>query len=112
LPPGSVKAASLAVNFATAKVGLDATVAIGGSDYALATTGGAAAPGLSYDTLGAFLGSGIVSGNGCSGSTCSAQVSGFLAGPAASHAGAAFTFRTAPTGGTQVSGTIAFAKGP
>lgn len=112
LTPGSVKTASLGVNFATSKVGLEATIGIGGTDYALATTGGAATPGLAYDTLGAFLGSGTLAGNGCSGTTCNARISGFLAGVGASHAGAAFTFQTAPTAGTQVSGVIAFAKGP
>ena len=112
LTPGTVKSASLGVNFATSKVGLDATIGIGGTDYALATTGGAAAPGLAYDTLGAFLGTGTVAGNGCSGTACSSRISGFLAGAGASHAGTAFTFQTAPMGGTQVSGVIAFAKGP
>jgi hypothetical protein len=112
LTPGSVKTASLGVNFATAKVGMEATLALDGHDYALASTGGIAAPGMAFDTLGAFLGSGAVTGNGCAGSACAVRITGFLAGTGASHAGAAFTFNTPGTGGTKVSGVIAFSKVP
>jgi len=40
LAPGNVKSASLVVNFATAKVGMNATMGLGGADYALSSAGG------------------------------------------------------------------------
>ncbi len=98
LTPGSVTDASLAVAFATQKVGFEAHVAIGGQTLAMNSTGGIAAPSMALAADGTF-GAPI---NG-------ALLYGFLAGPAASHAGVSYYLGT---GTTATAGVIAFAKGP
>lgn len=112
LTPGTVKAAAMAVSFASRMVGVTTTVGIGGADYALSSPGGTATPGMALDGSNGFLSSGAVVGGTCSGAACSARFQGFLAGPAASHAGVAYTFNNAPTNGVQINGTISFQKGP
>ena len=100
---GSVLSASLTVGFATKKVGLDASVSVGGQSFAFGSTGGAAAPSMDLATNGTF--SQTATGN---------QMFGFLAGSGAAAAGLAFTV-TPPTlinGVTSVSGTLAFGKRP
>lgn len=108
--PGTLKAAALAVAFDTKKVGLEATIAIGGFDFNLKSTGGVAAPSIPLGIkFGQQLDLGSVTGNDCA-AKCGATVSGFLAGPAAAYAGVAYAFPFNKAGFTEVSGTIAFRK--
>ena len=112
--PGTLRNAHLAVNFASNRVGFDATVGIGGSDYLLASTGGIAAPSMALagGQFGTGLSVPIVSGGGCTPSTCFGTAYGFLAGAGASFAGLSYRFNTPGTAIAQVNGAIAFAKGP
>ncbi len=106
--PGTVRAASLAVNFATRLVGFDSTIGINGIDYTLASTGGLAAPSMALDSLNVFRAQGslVVGGNGCR--TCYGDLTGFLAGPGASHAGLSFSFINSQNNAVLVNGVIAF----
>ena len=90
-------------------------VNFGGNDYLVSSTGGAANPGMALDTATmGFAGDlGISTGNGCTVATCSGAVQGFLAGAGASHAGARFTFQTAPgRGQPTAAGVVTFVKRP
>jgi hypothetical protein len=89
---------SLGVDFAAKKVGITSTVTVGGNAYAMATTGGAAAPGtggLSFFTSTTsaaqgttFSGNVGVTGAGPScGGSCNAFVNGFFSGNGAPFAG-------------------------
>ena len=110
--PGTVRSAALTVAFSTRKVGMTATVGFGGTDYLLSSVGGTAAPSITLDSSNSFATSaGTVSGGACT-AACTSNLSGFLAGPGASHAGGVFSFNNTPTGPQNINGTIAFAKGP
>jgi hypothetical protein len=113
IAPGSVSAARLAVSFATLKVGLEATVNFGGSAYNLTSDGGLAAPSMNLsNTNWTFSGLAPLVGGACAaGSSCTSRISGFLAGATGNHAGLAYTFANAPSGGAVVNGTIALASG-
>jgi hypothetical protein len=100
---GSVVSASLAVAFATSKVGLDSSVSVGGQSFAFGSNGGAAAPAMALAANGTF--SQTSTGN---------QIFGFLAGSGAAAAGVAYTVTppTPITGVTSVSGVLAFSRRP
>lgn len=114
--PGAVTGAAAVAFGATAKVGLDMKVAIGGHTYAVTTTGGVTTPASSQLSVNApdmtFSHYGISVANGgpaCGGSSCAADITGFLAGAGASHLGLAYTI----AGGTfdkQVDGVAVFGK--
>jgi hypothetical protein len=91
--PGSVKSATLGVNFATNRVGFEALVgpAGGGADVAIKSTGGLAAPSGFLNTNARFN---FVATNG-------SNYFGFLAGAGAGYA-------AVDLGNT----VIAFTKGP
>lgn len=114
--PGTVDSATLNVAFgATPKVGIDVGVRVGGNDYLIGSVGGTANPSLALSTTTMGFGGDIVvsTGNGCTASTCSGAVLGFLAGPGASHAGARFTFQSAPgRGAPTAAGIVTFARRP
>ncbi len=114
--PGSVTGSAAVAFGATAKVGVDMNVAIGGHTYAVKTTGGVATPGSSEISVRATdmafskYGIGLASGGpACGGATCEVDITGFLAGAGASHVGLAYTI----AGGTftkQVDGVAVFGK--
>lgn len=107
---------------ATARVGYDFDVVIGGHTYEVATTGGSATPSTSEVALyGATFGSAYghpaaltisTGGPACTGGTCKADVSGFIAGANASHAAIAYTISSSgsPNIANAVQGTAAFAQ--
>jgi hypothetical protein len=111
-------------NSSTAKVGVDFNVSIGGHDYAIATTGGAADPTQSQIALhGAYFGTAFgQSGNidvtpggpACTGANCRATVSGFLSGNGASHAAVGYTISDfgSPNNTGAVQGTAVFSQVP
>lgn len=97
--PGTIRSASLAVDFGQRKVGFESDFTVGGIEFAIASNGGIAVPAMILGVNNEFYGTqpsqGVsvkVTGNGCTPSTCPADASGFLAGPGASHAGVSFTF--------------------
>lgn len=111
---GVVRSAALAVDFVTQKIGFDALIGIGGSDYTLATNGGGASKPLLAFGLGSFSGFSdqvSVTGGACTvqAANCTAQATGFFAGPAGSHVGLGYDFTTGSNTGT-VFGTLAFAQ--
>ena len=113
--PGTVDSATLAVAFgATPKVGIDIGVRVGGFDYLLSSFGGAANPVMQLDTATMGFGGDLsITGNGCTVSTCSGSAAGFLAGNGASHAGARFTFPSAPgRGQPTAAGIVTFVRRP
>lgn len=80
----------LSIAFATSRFGIDATVAIGGASIPIQSTGGLAAPSMSIASGTINLTNG---GPACSVGGCRFIYNGFLAGPAASHYGMAYTIR-------------------
>ena len=113
LTPGTVNSSSLAVDFATAKVGWESNISINSATYAIQSPGGIATPAWALSSTGTFTSGGIateVTGNGCTGTTCSGRVSGFLSGSGAAAAGLAYTFSAKPGGATAVNGVIGFRK--
>ncbi|UZK65463.1 hypothetical protein [Sphingomonas sp. M1-B02] len=115
--PGTLASGSLAVDFATMRVGYDLSVQFGGATYGFQSRGGSAAPSLAVTSGGRFTSSfrdsegPLVTGNGCSGTNCFAETFGFLAGSGASHAGLTYHFLSGPSGSI-VNGAAVFAKGP
>ena len=118
---------TLGVDFATAKVGFDFNVSIGGHDYAFASTGGASDPSQSEMGLyGAYFGSNFghaagatvdatTGGPACpSGGSCKATVSGFLSGNEASHAAVSYTISEygSPNNAGAVQGAAVFSQTP
>lgn len=99
---------------------MELLVGIGGNDYTLKTSGGIEAPSISLNTDNSFLAGsasftargGALTDSACSGNNCTARLSGFLAGPAASHAGITYTFPTTANGAVNINGVAAFTKGP
>jgi hypothetical protein len=116
--PGSFTG-QMAVQFGTnAKVGVDFQVGIGGHSYNVKSAGGVATPGSSQINLsptGVFAVSALPvapGGPACaSGSACSANVNGFLAGQGGMFAGVGYAIGQAGgTGAKVVSGTAAFKR--
>jgi hypothetical protein len=113
LEPGTF-AGTLAVDFATRKVGFDFDVAIGSYGWNMKTTGGSANPnsgGYNVTASSGFAGSPVVTGTtaaSCS-TTCSGNVQGSLFGVGATHAGAGYMINDAG-GGIVVSGVAAFGR--
>lgn len=112
--PGSFSGSAAVAFGSTAKVGLDMQVSIGGHNYAVTTAGGVTSPSSSQLSVGANMGfrSNIdvaPGGPACAANSCSAIVTGFLAGPGASHLGFSYTI-----GGSafdkQVDGAAVFAR--
>lgn len=101
LAPGKVDSASLAVAFATRKVGLEASITIGGAAHPIRTSGGVAAPSVTIATNGTFTDTPAMGSE-------LAMVSGFLAGDGASHAAVAYMFPALQG----LNGVIAFTKAP
>lgn len=112
---------SVAVAFSpTVKIGVDMQIAIGGHTYNVVSTGGVADPSTSqlalYSNSPDMFGTNFLNriqtnpgGPACAGTTCEADVRGFLAGPGASHLGLVYSIY----GGNfdkQVDGVAAFAK--
>ena len=124
--PGTF-AGSMGVSFgpgySDGRVGLDLAVTIGGHTYDIATTGGATTPTTSEITLyGSTFGSAYghpsaltiaAGGPACTGSSCKADVSGFLSGDGATHAGISYTISDSgsPNLSNAVQGVAAFAQG-
>lgn len=115
--PGSFTG-SMAVDFATRKVGLTFAVTLGQFAWNLSTNGGSAVPSSSALTLSVnnqikdvvtIIGTTAAS---CL-QACTASVDGFLFGPGASHFGVtyAITDRQSPSNLLWVSGAAAFAAG-
>ena len=103
-------AGSLAVNFATMRVGIDATVDFGGTRYAFATNGGVGNPTLGLDNLfgGRRFDATLATTANGSVLTGGTAVQGFLAGNGASHAGMTYAIRAAA--GNEIQGAAAFAS--
>lgn len=101
LTPGEVTSASLAVAFATRKVGLEANIMVGGVAHPIKTSGGLAAPSVTVLSNGTFSDTPFMGSE-------MAQLRGYLAGDGASHAAVAYIFPTVQN----VNGVIAFAKVP
>ena len=108
---------TMGVDFAAAKVGLDANVGIGGFDYALKTVGGALDPangGFALQAQAAFYGQMAIGAGGpaCAGSTCTAFIDGQLYGEAGRLAGLAYRIQGPATGidPKDVTGVAAFEK--
>ncbi|MBI1261898.1 MAG: hypothetical protein GC184_09250 [Rhizobiales bacterium] len=111
-------------NSTDSRVGLDLAVTIGGHTYDVVTTGGASTPGTSEIALyGSLFGSAYghpasitidAGGPACPASTCKADVSGFLTGSGASHAGIAYAISDtgSPNVGNAVQGVAAFVQTP
>jgi hypothetical protein len=102
-----------AVDFATLRAGLEATVTLDGPDaaiYDFASTGGVAAPsmGLLDDGFGTRRFSEILTTTqrGVGAVTRGTNVAGFLAGDGATHAGMTYAIRT--SSGNAIVGTAAF----
>ncbi|WP_445376340.1 hypothetical protein [Niveispirillum fermenti] len=113
--PGTMTGSAAVAFGSTARVGLDMMVTIGGHGYAVATNGGVANPGASQIAVGADMGfrandlAATAGGPACTGTTCTASVTGFLAGTGASHIGISYTIN----GGTfdkQVDGAAVFGR--
>ncbi len=91
-----------------AKIGLEGTVAIGGTTYAFATSGGAHNPGHSNLTAGAsqafsgWLRTEVTGVNtlGCSSNSCRLDLNGQLFGPAATHLGIQYSISAGSSGGS------------
>gem|GEM_PF-1573447 len=93
----------------TARVGLDLDVSIGGHTYAIATTGGSAAPSTSELQLtGARFSNTALNvaagGPACTGATCKANVVGYLTGTGAT--GAALSYAISDTGSPNVANAV------
>jgi hypothetical protein len=109
---------SMGVKFGTsAKVGVDFNVGIGGHNYNVKSAGGATNPSTSQINLsptGTFAVSALPvtpGGPACSGSACSANVNGFLAGPGGIFAGVGFAIGSPTgTGAKVVSGGAVFKR--
>jgi len=113
-PLGEVSFASLRIDFATLRAGFEAGVNGNGQTYTIASAGGTGSPSMAI-AQGQFAsrGDGSVIGNGCTPTTCSVRVNGFLAGEGASHAGVAFVFSGGPPpGAPTLVGAVAFGKRP
>ncbi|HEY6814549.1 MAG TPA: hypothetical protein VI168_03320, partial [Croceibacterium sp.] len=111
LDPGTFSG-SLAVDFASRKVGFDFAVAIGDRGWAMKTTGGSANPnsgGYNITASNGFAGNPVVTGTTAASCTtsCFGNVQGALFGNGASHVGAGFTISD---GTLIVSGVGAFGK--
>ena len=106
----------MSVNFAELKVSVQLLVGFGGTDYALSNgTGANLQANGQFISAGSGNGAGLttVLGGACSSSAlCAGNISGFLAGPGASHAGVSYGFPTTPGGVEIVNGVAAFTKGP
>lgn len=115
LEPGTLTGSAAVAFGSTPKVGIDLQVGIGGHSYGLATTGGVADPTRSEMSVASDMtffanGLGIAPGGPvCTGSSCEANIRGFLAGPGASHLGLSFSVY-APGTSTTVTGAAAFGK--
>lgn len=115
--PGSFTG-SMAVDFATRKVGLTFAVTLGQFAWNLTTNGGSAVPSSSALTLSVnnqIKDAVTITGTTASSclQACNASVDGFLFGPGASHFGItyAITDRQSPSNLLWVSGAAAFAAG-
>jgi hypothetical protein len=109
---------SMAVDFATRKVGLNFAITLGQFAWNLSTTGGTTTP--SSSSLGLSVNNQVKDSVIIIGTTpasclqaCTASVDGFLFGPGASHFGItyAITDRQTPSNLLWVSGAAAFAAG-
>ncbi len=113
--PGSFTGTAAVAFGSTAKIGLDMQVSIGGHGYAVATTGGAANPAASQMAVTGNMGfrsnlSVTPGGPACTGATCTATVTGFLAGTGASHLGLSYTIAGGGTFDKQVDGAAVFGR--
>lgn len=109
-------AVAFGANYMTARVGFDFNVAIGGHNYAFASTGGVSDPSQSELSLrGASFGTAAgqlaeakfdttPGGPACPNSSCKAVVGGFLSGNGASHA--AVSYRISETGSPNNDGVV------
>ena len=94
IEPGSFTG-TLAVDFATRKVGFDFNVVLGAYGWNMKTTGGSANPnsgGYNISASNSFAGNPTVTGTtaaSCT-TTCFGNVQGMLFGPGATHAGAGY----------------------
>lgn len=113
-PLGTVDSATLRVAFAsTPLVGVDIGVTVAGQSYTVSNFGGIATPNMQVATTSMeFGGDATVTGNGCTASTCSGVIRGFLAGDTASHAGVAFSFPLAPGRSASANAAVGFARRP
>lgn len=114
---------SFGPGYADGRVGLDLAVTIGDHTYGIATTGGATTPSTSEITLwgSAFGGAHghpsaltiAAGGPACTGSSCKADVSGFLSGDGATHAAISYTISDSgsPNLSNAVQGVAAFVQG-
>lgn len=115
LEPGTLSGSAAVAFGSTPKVGVDLQVGIGGHSYAVATTGGVTDPTRSQMSVGSgmnFSAYGLSVAPGgpvCTGGSCEANITGFLAGPGASHLGLSFQVY-APGTSTTVTGAAAFGK--
>ena len=98
---------TLAVDFATAKVGLDSKIAIGGQSYGFASTGGTATPSMTLQQV-ADNAYPAMSFHGLTDAALGAvgSVNGFLAGPGGSYAG--LDYRATINGVGTVTGAAMF----
>ena len=98
---------TLAVDFATAKVGLDSKIAIGGQSYGFASTGGTATPSMTLQK-GADNSYPAMSFHGVTDAALGAlgSVDGFLAGPGGNYAG--LNYQATISGVGTVAGAAAF----
>jgi len=116
LDPGSLTGSAAVAFGSVAKVGVDLHVAIGGHVYDLATTGGVRDPGQSQMSVQpnmSFFANNLpvaAGGPACASTGCSAFISGFLAGPGASHLGLSYLIGSSNGSGIDVSGAAAFGK--
>src|SRR5690606_21363547 len=105
---------------ATARVGVDFDVAIGGFTYNILTTGGSATPGTSeivlngYSFTNSHVPVAAAGGPACTGVTCEATVSGFLSGVGATGAGLSYAISSngSPNLENTVHGAAAFTLSP
>lgn len=114
LDPGTLTGSAAVAFGSTPKVGIDLHVGIGGHTYDVATTGGVTNPSqspMSVQSNMTFFANNLpvaIGGPACS-VGCGANISGFLAGPGASHLGLSYMV-SGNNGGLTVTGAAAFGK--
>ncbi|ABQ67745.1 hypothetical protein Swit_1381 [Rhizorhabdus wittichii RW1] len=115
LDPGSLTGSAAVAFGATPTVGVDLHVSIGGHTYDVATNGGVANPAQSQMGVQANMGFQAnnipvaAGGPVCSSTGCGAYITGFLAGPGASHVGLSYSINST-NGGPTLTGAAAFGK--
>ena len=107
ITPGTLNSGTIAVNFATARMGLELGATYNGVSYVLSSPGGIAAP--SVFTNGYFSSaSGTAVGGSCT--ACIFTFMGFFAGTGASNAALAYSFHANPDFSTGLTGVAAFRR--